>query len=262
MNLKKILTAAAAFLLMLPCSAFAASIESAEGSVASDADRTVTVSVKYNDAAENMQATLLVIPSSVNLAVSSVSDIKYIKQTAAAEGASGAEAQFSFSLSELDRRGSYTAYIGGTSLDAPYSFTFNFNNTISIVPTAADTANAVTVIVYDADGNAAAAEPTVENGKYSYSLEGGIYTLKISGQAILPYERSVDISSGSVDLGSAYLISGDVNQDKSVNLSDLEAVCSSWLGAGTADVDGDGSINLKDLEIVYKNWLMTNEAYN
>lgn len=263
MNLKKLLAGTAAFLLMLPASSLAASIESAGGSVASDTDRTVTVSVKYNDAAENMQATLLVLPSSVNLATSSVGDIKYIKQTTAAGGASGTEAQFSFSLSELDRKGSYTAYVGGTGLDSPYSFTFNFNNTITITPTAPDTVNEITVLICDADGNAVAAEPTVENGKYSYSLEGGVYTLKISGQAILPYERSVDISSCGADLGGAYLISGDVNGDRSVTLADLEEVYGMWLAEGVnADVNGDGNVTLADLEIVYKNWLKTSEAYN
>lgn len=261
MNLKKILAGATVFLLMLPSSVFAASIESAEVNVANDADRTVTVSVTYSEAEENTQATLLVIPSSVALALYQVSDIKYIKQTTAVTNENGAEAEISFSLAEADRNGSYTAYIGGTNIDAPESVTFSFdNNTITIAPTAPDTVNEVTVAVYDQNGNAVGAVPVVEDGKYSYSLEKGVYTVKVTGGAILPYAKTVDISSGSVDIGSIELVSGDVNSDGSVNLTDLESVYSLWLGEGAADINGDGSINLLDIEIIYKNWLKTGDT--
>ncbi len=248
-------------MLMLPSSAFAASIESAEVSVANDADRTVTVSVTYGEAEENTQATILVMPSSVALALYQVSDIKYIKQTAAATDENAAEAKFTFLLSEADRNGSYTAYIGGTGLDAPESVTFSFdNNTITVAPETPDTVNEITVAVYDQNGNAVSAVPVVENGKYSYSLESGVYTIKVTGGAILPYARTVDISSGSVDIGSIELVSGDVNGDSSINLTDLEAVYLSWIGEGAADINGDGSINLSDIEIIYKNWLKTSDT--
>lgn len=264
MKLKKVLAGAAAFSLLFHGSAFAASIDKVEGNVAYDADRTVTISAVFENPEKDLQATLLVIPSNVDLALYGVSDIKYIKQTSAA---SEGKAEFSFSLKELDRTGSYTAYIGGTGLDAPAKFEFTFDkNTITIALQAPDTKNEITVSLYDKDGNAVGAAASVDGatGKYTYSLDNGVYTVKAGGNAILPFIKTVDISEKSAELGNVVLVSGDVNGDGSITLRDLEAVYASWLSSdANADVNGDGNVTLTDLEIIYKNWLATTDtAYN
>jgi hypothetical protein len=257
MNVKKVLAGTVAFSLLAQCSAFASSIETVEADVASDETKTVTVTVNYDSEEENLQSTLIVLDSDCDLALYKVSDIKYIKQLSA----DGKKAEFTFILNEDERKGSYTAYVGGTNIDAPGKVTFSFDkNTLSVTAKHEDTTSSVTVKVYDKDGKEVESASQSSDGVYSFSLDDGAYTVKITGKGILPYECSVTVSDGNASLGQVSLISGDVNSDGSITLTDLESVYTSWLGDDNADVNGDGTVTLTDLEIVYKNWLASSDT--
>ena len=80
-------------------------------------------------------------------------------------------------------------------------------------------------------------------------------------QGYLPISRTIEVVSVDTPLGDMYMIAGDANGDKVINLFDLAKVATAYDAAPgapnwdeRADINGDGSVNIFDLVLVSQNF--------
>lgn len=119
----KAICLAAALVLLVSFSAFAASIELDTPQV-DKAERTATVSGKMMDPAANPQVTIVVIDSTASLSSMTDEDIVYLDQIPVEE-----DNTFSFSLAiDASKGDKFTAYVGGTQVTAVSSKLINFGS--------------------------------------------------------------------------------------------------------------------------------------
>jgi hypothetical protein len=81
-------------------------------------------------------------------------------------------------------------------------------------------------------------------------LVSGTYTVRLTGNSG---------STGEYFLSSQLSLSGDVNQDGTVNGLDIALVASDWLNTGSdpADANGDGVVNGLDIAMIASQWLQS-----
>ncbi|MBE7041949.1 MAG: hypothetical protein E7399_00440 [Ruminococcaceae bacterium] len=124
--MKKILKAvclATVFVMILSCSAFAATIQLDAPDVDKEA-KTAVVSGKMSDPAADAQITIVVVESSTSLSNLSDDKIAYVDQAPVNE-----DGTFSFSLAinqEKFTGKKFTAYVGGTGVTSVSSAILNF----------------------------------------------------------------------------------------------------------------------------------------
>jgi len=111
-------------------------------------------------------------------------------------------------------------------------------------------------VPYFASGNVVS-QSIVDNVEHLLvrNLQPGDYTIQL---------QRVDVASGPRDVAIAWLLPkkpGDVNEDGSVNVSDLLTLINSWgacpspcLPACPADLNSDCQVNVSDLLALINNW--------
>lgn len=127
MKILKVLCLTMVLVLMLSCTAMAATVQLDTPQVDKTA-KTAVVSGKIVDPAESSQVTIVVIESSKSLSSVASGDIVYVDQMALE-----ADGTFSFSLAvnqEKFKGDQFKAYIGGTGVTTVSSATLNFGSTL------------------------------------------------------------------------------------------------------------------------------------
>lgn len=100
------------------------------------------------------------------------------------------------------------------------------------------------------------------------ALPNASYTLHIKGSKWLAKNIAVDTSNGDVNNISVLLLSGDSNDDNSVDVLDLDALIQAFdstVGTpnwnnGVADFNCDGSVDVLDLDILLRNFDRTGDS--
>lgn len=112
------------------------------------------------------------------------------------------------------------------------------------------------------DGGASGTALTDETGAFSIAGSPfGTRIVEVQMQGYLPISRTIEVVSVDTPLGDMYMIAGDANGDKVINLFDLAKVATAYDAAPgapnwdeRADINGDGSVNIFDLVLVSQNF--------
>ncbi len=125
--MKKIISVLISFVLvfLMVVTTNAASINLLVAGVGMDEDRTVHVTVIYDNPEDAQQSTLLVIKEGESIVTAENSAFRYIDQKAV----DGNSVKYEFKMAEGDRVGTYDLYVGGSKIDAPESTKISFDMT-------------------------------------------------------------------------------------------------------------------------------------
>ena len=123
--MKKVISLMISILLIftMTVTSSAATITSLVAGVGTDADRTVQVTVLYENPEEAQESTLLVVKKDVSIVTATADQIRYIDQKVV----DGNSVTYSFKMAKDDRTGQYDLYVGGTKVDAPETTVLNFD---------------------------------------------------------------------------------------------------------------------------------------
>ncbi len=159
---------------------------------------------------------------------------------------------------------SYTARFTGT--EEGNTETVTISGTITSY---GDADEAVTVILYDADGTVIDSDATTD-GTYTLSAPDGTYTLEVSKLNHVTREYEVTVDGDDVTQDVKIHLIGDTTQDGKVNMKDWNRLYEHVIGESTlsgyawncADVNQDKKVNMKDWNRLYDHVIGTNSLWS
>ncbi len=111
-----------------------------------------------------------------------------------------------------------------------------------------------TLLLKDASGNTVQTLENATEFKFE-SLEPGTYTMVVTKPLHLPATVSVTYSDEAVRNLNVPLYAGDVNSDKTINLTDLTMLLGNYkVNAPSVDLDGSGMVDITDLTALVNNY--------
>ena len=161
---------------------------------------------------------------------------------------------------------------------AANDWVLKFDVTVSSSGTTID--GYIDLLARPADGNAgvtvalkttAYSATTDADGHFTLTgIPAGTYILVVSTPGYLTREiGNVVVAATPIQISTAItpieLMAGDTNNDTLINLTDLQAILTSYNSVGAAaaiDFNGDGLINLSDLQVVLTNYNKTSATYS